>query len=381
MTMKVAIIGGGLGGLAAAIALRRHGISAQVYERARELRAIGAGLTVAPNGLKALAAIEPGIVARLLELGSQNRRFQLRKAGGELITALATTYMDRYRQPALNILWSNLQQTLAGFLPPDSIHLGHRLIGFEPAADTLALHFDGRDPVAADLVVGADGINSAVRQAIINDGPPRYAGRLSWRGVIRCPHPSLLPDEVTFFAGEGKNFAVFDVGGGLTFWSATVLWPDPPVPGDAATVRSRVTEAFADWAAPIPEILAAMPPEDIVERPIEDRTPLTHWSSGPVTLLGDAAHAMVPSLGQGANTAFEDAWELSQSLASQPNIEAALLQYEKSRIPRTQVIHARSADQGSRYYEADNEVFSRSILERATAGQREFEDWIYDYTP
>jgi salicylate hydroxylase len=379
--MEVAIIGAGLGGLATAIALRKHGISVQIYERARELRAIGAGLTVAPNGLKALAAIDPGIVARLLELGSQNRHFQLRKAGGELIAAMATTYMARYRQPALNILWSNLQQTLAGFVPPDSIHLSHRLIGIERAADRPVLQFDGREPVTADLVVGADGINSAVRQAIINDGPPRYAGRLSWRGVIRCEHPSLLPDEVTFFAGDGKNFAVFDVGGGLTFWSATVLWPDPPVPGDAAAAKSRVTEAFAGWTSPIPEILATTPPDDVVERPIEDRTPLTHWSSGPVTLLGDAAHAMVPSLGQGANTAFEDAWELAQSLASQPTIEAALLQYEESRIPRTQVINARSADQGSRYYEADNEVFSRGILERATAGQQEFEDWLYGYAP
>lgn len=379
--MKVAIIGAGLGGLATAIALRQHGISVDVYERARELRAIGAGLTVAPNGLRALAAIDPGIVARLLELGSQNRRFQLRKPGGDLIAALATTYMDRYGQPALNILWSKLQQTLVEFLPSDSIHLGHRLIGFERAANGMALHFDGRDPVAADLIIGADGINSAVRQAIIDDGAPRYAGRMSWRGVIRCPHPSLLPDEVTFFAGDSKNFAVFDVGGGLTFWSATVLWPDPAVSGDAAAVKSRVMEAFAGWTPPIPEILAGMQPEDIVERPIEDRMPLTQWSSGPVTLLGDAAHAMVPSLGQGANTAFEDALELSRSLAYAPNIEAALAEYETSRIPRTQVIHARSADQGSQYYKADNEVFSRSILERATAGQQEFEDWLYDYTP
>jgi salicylate hydroxylase len=379
--MKVAIIGAGLGGLATAIALRKHGISVQVYERARELRAIGAGLTVASNGLTALAAIDPGIVTRLLELGSQNRHFQLRKAGGELIAALPTTYMARYGQPALNVLWSNLQQTLAGFLPPDSIHLSHRLITIERAADRPVLQFDGREPVTADLVVGADGINSAVRQAIINDGPPRYAGRMSWRGVIRYEHPSLRPDEVTFFAGDSKNFAVFDVGGGLTFWSATVLWPDPTVSGDAASVKARVAEAFAGWAAPIPEMLAAMPAEDIVERPIEDRTPVPRWSSGPVTLLGDAAHAMVPSLGQGANTAFEDARELSQSLAHQPNIAAALAHYEQIRVPRTQVIHARSADQGSRYYEADNEIFSRGILERATAGQQEFEDWLYGYAP
>src|SRR5690242_12889365 len=108
--MRVAIIGAGLGGLATAIALRRQGIDAQVYERARELRPIGAGLTVAPNGLKALAAIDPDIVVNLLEVGSQNSRVYLRRANGDLITNIETTFLDRYRQPALNILWSSLQK-------------------------------------------------------------------------------------------------------------------------------------------------------------------------------------------------------------------------------------------------------------------------------
>jgi 2-polyprenyl-6-methoxyphenol hydroxylase-like FAD-dependent oxidoreductase len=380
--MRVAIIGAGLGGLATAIALRRQGIDAQVYERARELRPIGAGLTVAPNGLKALAAIDPDIVVNLLEVGSQNSRVYLRRANGDLITNIETTFLDRYRQPALNILWSSLQKVLLDFLEAYSVNLGHRLVGFECPGHGIVLHFDDRDPVKADLLIGADGINSTVRQIMIGDGPPRYAGRLSWRSVIAFQHPSLLPDEVTFFAGaDGKNFAMFDVGSGLVFWSATALRPDWPVSDNTQTAGHRVQETFADWAPLVQQVLGVTPPEDIVERPIEDRTPLTQWSSGPVTLLGDAAHAMVPSLGQGANTAFEDAWELAQSLALQPNGEAALVRYEKSRIPRTQVIHARSADQGSRYYKADNEIFSRGVLERASASQRDFEDWLYGYTP
>ncbi|WP_158258495.1 FAD-dependent monooxygenase [Rhodopila globiformis] len=379
--MKVAIIGAGLGGLASAIALRKRGVDVQVFERARELRPIGAGLTLAPNGLKALNAIDPDIVARLLELGSQNSRLYLRRANGDLITEIPITFMDRYGQPMLNIVWSCLQKVLTGFLKADAVRLDHRLVGFERTNDGLSLHFDGRDPVTADVLVGADGINSTVRQIMVGDGPPRYAGRLCWRSVVSYQHPSLLPDEVTFFAGvDGRNFSMFDVGSGLVFWSATALWPAWPI-SDGIAPRQRVTEAFAGWAPLVQDVLAATPPEDIVERPIEDRAPLASWRSHRVTLLGDAAHAMVPSLGQGANMAFEDAWELAQALAGEPDTQAALIHYESSRIPRTQVVHARSAAQGYRYYDADNETFSRSVLEQASADQRAFEDWLYGWSP
>jgi salicylate hydroxylase len=128
-------------------------------------------------------------------------------------------------------------------------------------------------------------------------------------------------------------------------------------------------------------MMEATPAEDIVERPICDRLPSTRWSHGRVTLLGDAAHAMVPALGQGANTAFEDAWELSECLAGTLDVEAALTRYDKSRTYRTQIIQARSALQGSRSYEADGETFLRGVIEQASATQSEFEDWLYKYDP
>lgn len=382
MTKKVVVIGAGLGGLAVAIALRKQGIDARIYEKARELRPIGAGLSLAPNGLKALAAIDPDIVTNLMETGCQAQSVNLRKSTGELITKIAITFVDKYEQPMLNIRWSYLQKTLADFLPPEIINLSHRLVGFEQQGDKIAVHFDNGATATADLLIGADGINSKVREVLIADGPPRYAGRLSWRGVIQFQHELLLPNEVTFIAGsDGKNFALFDVGGGYIFWSAGALSPDKSLPDDAAAVKNRVVEMFAGWAPPVGPVLAATPPEEIVERQIEDRIPLTRWSSGAVTLLGDAAHAMVPSLGQGANSAFEDAWELSRFLAVQPGIAEALAHYESSRIPRSQIIHARSALQGSRYYDTDNEIFSRGILEQANAGQIAFEDWLYGYKP
>lgn len=382
MTKRVVVVGAGLGGLAVAIALRKQGFDTQIYEKAHELRPVGAGLSLAPNGLKALEAINPEIIGALMEMGRRTHIVNLRKFTGDLITKIAPNFIGNYKWPMLSIRWSCLQNTLASFLAPDAINLSHRLVRFKQKGDKVEVYFDNGGAVTADIVIGADGIDSRVREILMNDGPPRYAGRLSWRGVIRYQSDLLLPNEVTFIAGsDGKNFALFDVGHGYIFWSAGALSPDGAMSENAAAAKHRVLEIFAGWAPPVGTIVEATPPEEIVERPIEDRIPLTSWSRGGVTLLGDAAHAMVPSLGQGANTAFEDAWELSRSLAVQPSIEAALSHYENSRVYRSQIIHARSALQGNRYYEADNEIFSRGVLEQANAAQREFEDWLYGYMP
>jgi salicylate hydroxylase len=382
LTKRVVVVGAGLGGLAVAIALRKQGIDAQIYEKARELRPIGAGLSLAPNGLKSLEAINPDIVRTLMEMGRRTHSVNLRKSTGELIAKVSPNFMDKYKWPMLNIRWSCLQNSLAGFLAPDSIHLSNRLVGFEQKSDRVEVYFDNGGAATADLLIGADGINSKVREILMNDGPPRYAGRLSWRGVIKYQNDLLLPNEVTFIAGsDGKNFALFDVGHEYIFWSAGALSSDGAMSDNDLAAKHQVLEIFAGWAPPVRAILEATPPEEIVERPIEDRIPLTHWSRGGVTLLGDAAHAMVPSLGQGANTAFEDAWELSGSLAVQPSIEAALAHYENKRIYRSQIIHARSELQGNKYYQSDNEIFSRRVLEQANADQNEFEDWLYGYMP
>jgi salicylate hydroxylase len=178
---------------------------------------------------------------------------------------------------------------------------------------------------------------------------------------------------------DGKVFAWFDVGGGFIFWSAASLASEDSVADQTTTAKQRVQQIFSDWAPALTAMLEATPADDIVERPICDRLPATRWSHGRVTLLGDAAHAMVPALGQGANTAFEDAWELSRALARTPDVEAALASYDKSRTYRTQIIQARSALQGSRSYGADGETFLAGVIAQASATQSEFEDWLYSY--
>ena len=382
IVQKVAILGGGIGGLATAIALRKKGIDAQVYEQARSLRPIGAHLALFPNGFKILAALSPGIVEALKRAGSQSRILNLRRSTGETILAKPFTLIEQYGYPILNIRWLCLQEILASALPPDIIHLNHRCIDFKQNDSGVEAYFDGGKTVQVDLLIGADGINSVVRQTLTGEGSPRYAGRMSWRCVLKYSHDLLRPDEITVMtASEGKTFVFGDAGNGYIFWSGGSLSEDKSLSETATKVKIRVLKEFGDWGEPVQEILKATDAEAIVERPISDRPPLSSWSKGRVTLLGDAAHPMVPSLGQGANMAFEDAYELSQCLAHAPSIETALASYEKSRIERTQVIQARSALQGNRAYEADSESYLSAIAERAKMGNDEFEQWLYRYEP
>lgn len=380
--MNIAIVGGGIGGLATAIALLKHGFNVQVYERAQALRPIGAGLTLTPNGLNSLDAIHPGIVELLKQAGSQVKTLTLKRSTGETIASKQMTVMQQYGQPMLNIQWSRLQAILASVLPPDIIHLNHRCIGFEQHENSVETHFENGKIVQSDLLIGADGINSIVRQKLIGDGSPLYAGRMSWRAVIQYSHELLSPDLATLItAPDGKNLMLIDVGDGYTFWSAGALLTDDSVCQRATDAKARLLEIFAEWTEPVEAILKATPAEDIVERPICDRTPLPRWSEGRVTLLGDAAHPVVPSLGQGANSAFEDAYELADCLGLAPSIEAALDAYDRRRIPRAEAIYTHSATQGERSYKPDSEATFREMMKPSQMNQDEFQEWLYSYKP
>lgn len=383
LPQKVAIVGGGMGGLATARSLSNKGFEVQIYEQANALKAVGASLSLAPNGLNSLDAIEPGIVELLKQAGSEQRSHTLKRSTGEIIATTPITYMQKYGQPMLSIHWSRAQAILASALPPDRLHLQHHCVGFEQFDSGVKLFFSDGKTVETDLLIGADGIHSIVRQNLIGDGPPNYADRVSWRAVLQFDSDRLSPNTSTLFtSADGKNFLLIDLGEGYTFWGASILCDENLVNQEATTPKTRVLQQFAGWAEPVGAIVEATPEPEIIERPIYDRPPLQSWSSGRVMLLGDAAHPIVPSLGQGANTAFEDACEFAEYLANSPSIEAAFKAFETSRIPRTAAIYARSALENHRSYEADSETALRQMMKQVEDDSgNEFEEWLYNYQP
>ncbi len=377
---KVAIIGAGLGGLAVAIALRKLGYDVQVYEKAQDFRPVGGGLGLLPNGLNFLDAIEPGIVETIKNSGCEVRTSVLKNTQGETInTNPGSRYQDKYGQPLITVWWWRLQQILASRLPSESIHLNHRCIGFEQDDRGVSIYFDGGRSASADLLIGADGINSVIREALIGDGKPRYLGSMSWRTVIECEQELLKPGELGFVRGNQEFMYLFNVGDGHISWLYRKLSPDYTLSQDADKVKSQVLDQLADWGESLRSLVEATPAERILEGPICDRLPINSWSHRRVTLLGDAAHPMAPALAQGANSTFEDAYELAWCCSQASSIEEALATYEQRRIPRTQLMQTRSALGEMRYYATDREASDRQMQEQSQMSNEEFQDWVFKY--
>lgn len=380
---NVAIIGAGPGGLATAIALQKQGLDVQVYEKAQEFRPAGTGLGLLPNGLNCLNAIKPGIVNTLKHSGCQVCQGILKNITGETIRSNPTSkYLEKYGQPLLTVWWWRLQQVLASKLPSDIIHLNHHCIGFEQNDSGVEIYFDNGKRVHADLLIGADGLNSAIRKNLIGDGTPRYVGSMCWRSVIKYNHELLNPHEMVFIKGNKQIMYLLNLGDGYICWIMRKLSSDCSLSHSATEVKSRVLNELASWGESLGAMVEATEAEQILEGPICDRASLTSWSKGRVTLLGDAAHAMAPALAQGANTTFEDAYELARCISQLSSIEEALSSYEKCRIQRTQIIQSRSALAEMRYYEGDREISSRQMSDRSPqATNDDFQDWLYNYKP
>ncbi|WP_392530962.1 FAD-dependent oxidoreductase [Nostoc sp. C117] len=376
---KVAIIGAGLGGLATAIALKSQGIDVQVYEKAQEFRPAGTGLGLAPNGLNSLEAIAPGIVETLKSSGCEVHHTVLKNIRNETIRANQTKYLEEYGQPLLTVWWYRLQQAIASRLPSEIIHLNHRCIGFEQDENGVEIHFDGQKPVYTDLLIGADGVNSVIRETLFGESEPNYIGSMCWRAVIKYHHELFNEYELVFVKGNKQFMYILNVGDGYTSWISRKLSPDYSLSHSADEVKSRILQELADWDESFLAVVQATPAEQIWEGPICDRPPLTHWSQGRVTLLGDAAHPMAPAMGQGANTTFEDAYELGECFSHSATLQDALTSYEQSRIERTKIIQARSALGEMRYYDVNTVTSSEQTQQQQTTLPDDFNKWLYNY--
>jgi 2-polyprenyl-6-methoxyphenol hydroxylase-like FAD-dependent oxidoreductase len=325
--MRIVIVGAGIGGLAAAVALRRVGVDVLVFERVSAIREVGAGLSLWSNAVNALR--ELGVENKVLASASVVERTSTHTPAGQLIADNDFAGISREAgAPCICVHRAILQRILFDELPPGSVRTSERCVGFENASAIL----ENGERIDADVLIGADGISSVIREKLHGPEPPRYAGYTCWRGI--CHDEGVLPEHSALLAiGGGTQFGIWPCGAGQLYWFLTKNAPQ-------GTVQTKA-DAMAlcrDWAEPVPQVIAGTPEDAILQNDIVDRPPLRWWGRGRVTLLGDAAHATTPNLGQGACQALEDAVMLAHCLRSGRPVNVALREYERLRIPRTTAI-------------------------------------------
>lgn len=333
--MRVAVIGGGIGGLCAAIGLQGHGADVEVFERAAVLEPVGAGLSLFGNGLAALDSI--GVGERFRQLTDAHDAVITggqRRPDGTWLARLGPGML-----PDLRVIHrADLHELLVSALEPGTLHLG---------STCRTLPGDGRDLDITDatgtrrqrhdLLVAADGLRSSTRAAWPGDPGLRYSGYSAWRGVTRGPVD--LGGEAGETWGRGLRFGMAPIVDGRVYWFAVATMPAEVAVNDEFAAVRRL---FGTWHDPIPRLLDATAPAAVVRHPIHDLAkPLPTFRRGRTILLGDAAHAMTPDLGQGGGQALEDAATLAALLAplarhGDPDVDAALGRYDTLRRKRTQ---------------------------------------------
>jgi 2-polyprenyl-6-methoxyphenol hydroxylase-like FAD-dependent oxidoreductase len=335
----VLIAGAGIGGLTLACALRHAGLAATVFERADALRRVGAGIIVQMNAAVALRRI--GLCDAVAEAGASPTDSAILQPSGEALTRLPVAQLQReLGAPMVCIHRARLQGLLLEHAGPEHVQLGRAVTGFQDSGTGVTVTLSDGSTATGDVLVGADGLRSVVRQGLLGDEPLRYSGYTSWRGVSPTV-PGVRPGQVSETWGRGARFGVVPIGGGEVYWYATLNAPagGQDAPGEA---RAKLQRVFGGWHAPIADLLAATPEEALFRTDIHDRPPLGRWSQGRVTLLGDAAHPMTPNLGQGGCQAIEDAVVLAGCLARAGTVEDALAAYEHRRLERANRFVSRS---------------------------------------
>jgi 2-polyprenyl-6-methoxyphenol hydroxylase-like FAD-dependent oxidoreductase len=337
--VSVGIVGGGIGGVATAVALHRFGIQATVYERAPELKEAGAGMMLWPNATRVLKSL--GLLDDVAARSGPTTHFLVRNSCGRILMNIALGDFD---VPALCTRRSDLLAALLSALPSGQIRLGRELTHLEQSVSAVRAHFSDGSVAEHDAVIGADGIRSRVRAQLFGITDLVCRGYTVWRGVAAYSGSAIRHGHNSETWGHGSRFGILAIGQGRYTWYATanITARDAVSPEDR---KQELLQRFAGWHEPISSLIDDA--EFILENGAYDLRPLPQWTAGRVTLLGDAAHPCTPNLGQGGAMALEDALVLAKCIASERSVAPALARYESLRRSRTRHVQQRSLLMGN----------------------------------
>lgn len=329
---RAIIIGGGIGGLSAAIGLGQAGIDAIVYEQTAELGRVGAGITLWANAIKALRWL--GVAGAVQAAGTTLRTAEIRDASGRVLSRTNTAALEQeFGAPNVAIHRADLHRALLSALPAAAVCLGTTFTHFEQNDGRVIAHFAGGHSDEADLLIGADGIHSAVRHQLFPEVRLRYADYTAWRGVATI-EDVVPPGAASESWGCGRRFGIVRINAQQVYWFATANMPEgqsQPVVAEKALLLRH----FGDWHEPVGLLIDVTPAAAVLRNDIYDFKPVERWHNGRVVLLGDAIHATTPNVGQGACQAIESAAVLTHCLVQEADLSAALHAYGRRRRGRT----------------------------------------------
>ena len=323
------IVGGGIAGLSAAVALRQAGIEAVVCEQASALREVGAGIGLWPNATRVLQRL--GVLEAVEARAGRVEAVEIQSPRGRTLYRFQVDHRD---VPGLCAHRAELLVALRSALPAAAVRLGQRLEAFHDDGSTVVARFAGGDVASAPLLVAADGMRSGVREALIGDGAPRYSGMTVWRAIGPMP-ADHAPGMAVEMWGDRLRFGRFDIGQGRAYWYAVRSRPPGEAPGDPVEQKASLLEAFGGWHGSVRASIEATPAEAVLRHDVFDRRPRRGWARGRVVLVGDAAHPMAPDLGQGGSMGLEDALVLADGLSAGGDVAEALRAFERARFART----------------------------------------------
>jgi salicylate hydroxylase len=378
---NIVIVGGGIGGLFVANALVAHGLEVSVYEQAPALGEVGAGVYITPNSVRHLqrVGLGPAVDKWGAKVGRSSRYFH---HDGSFIAPVQVTDSMGWNA-TYGMHRADLIEILAKALPAGVVHTGHRCIGFEQNGGVCRVSFANGAIVECDAVIGADGIHSEVRKYVFSPRRPVFSGTVAYRGVVQTELVPEWPAECwEMWLGQGKHFLTYPLRAGALINFVGFVPADHKMkeemkeswsaPGDPDALRRE----FANWDPRIGRLLRQV--WTTFRSALHDRDPSPSWTRGRLTLLGDAAHAMLPHLGQGANQSIEDGMALATILASvtRETIPGALLAYERLRRERAAKVQSGARENGLRYdsFHADLDIRDAEIMAHA-----EFRKRLYDH--